>query len=461
MKYDKEATARLAELMYWTVRRDCRSKNDYCLIGKFWRQRKPKTYNEIISGIATALNEGADPNPIPGKSLLAVLCTCPVQGSKTLIKCIETAVALGTDVQTPLVYTCKLPRSGQDDMEPNRYSRVLSPIHDMIFPCEYDESVRRTNAIFSKMPDIDIQSIFCPRPPVGTNGICIVEPLLCSHVSHCDLGFLMRHVENVKSETIKKTIVNVAIEICDGTHTYTHDEARAWALRNGMSPKNCSRLGKTPMEMLLNRADNPLMFTYPELPGELKSLLENMADATVETHDGLTLYGLACANGVANVLASGVLGVDLSTEFSHRDKLNRLLPAHIMGKIDPYTPSDLDICIVRTMLSEYAKCRNLDEHDRAEITEVLSHAMAQAATRSNANSAALVEMLLDAGADPCYALPGELPTWQRAVMDYGDHPISNMLIRKIPNPTDEMREWAAHYGIEYVPEGPQETEVER
>lgn len=70
-------------------------------------------------------------------------------------------------------------------------------------------------------------------------------------------------------------------------------------------------------------------------------------------------------------------------------------------------------------------------------------------------------MLLDAGAAPDYALPGELPTWQRAMLNYGDHPISNMLIQKIPNPTDEMREWAAHYGIEYVPEGPQETEVER
>lgn len=49
----------------------------------------------------------------------------------------------------------------------------------------------------------------------------------------------------------------------------------------------------------------------------------------------------------------------------------------------------------------------------------------------------------------------------KTILTFGDGPISNLLVKNVPDPTGEVREWAAHYGIECVPEEPQETEVER
>ena len=456
--YNEKATDWLADLIRPIFCPKDRAKIDYDGIEKLWTYHPGVSHQQTILNIATALDDGADPNPIPGKSLLAVLCLCPLEGSKELITCIQTAVALGADVKTPLIYDCAGARNHMRD----GYSIVDSPISGMFQYVSPKEAASRMDALFSQMPDADIQSIFCPCPPSGMNGICIIEPLLCNNIELDNFRALMKHVEKIKSPAIRKTIVDASIEVSDGMRTYVRDEAYAWALRNRVDPAIRSRLGYTPMHeciRLVRDSYSPDRFSI--LPTLLEQLSKNMANAAARNTDGLTPYGLACTIGIADRFPPSIFGSDPSNEFSFRDRAGRLLPIHILDEINPYDPSGLDIHIMRAMLSEYSKCRNLDEHDRAEITDVLSHVMAQTATRSNANCAALVEMLLDAGADPCYALPGELPTWQRAVIDYGDHPISNMLIQNVPDPDGEVREWATHYGVEYLPEKQQETEMER
>lgn len=458
MMYNEKATDWLADSIRPIFCPKDRTKVDYDGIEKLWTYHPRASHQQTILDIATALDDGADPNPIPGKSLLAVLCLCPLEGSKELIACIRTAVALGADVKTPLIYD----RAGAQNHMDNGYSIVDSPISGMFQCVNPKEAASRMDALFSQMPDADIQSIFCPCPPSGTNKICIIEPLLCNDVSFDNFKALMKHVEKIKSPAIRKTIVDASIEISDGMRTYVRDETYAWALRNRVDPAIRFRLGYTPMHECIRLVrDSYSSDRFLILPTLLEQLSKNMANAAARNTDGLTPYGLACTLGIADRFPPSIFGSDPSNEFSFRDRAGRLLPTHILDEINPYDPSDLDICIVRAMLSEYVKCHNLEKHDKAEITDVLSHAMAQAATRSNANSAALVEMLLDAGADPNYALPGELPLWQKTMLTFGDNPISNLLVKNVPDPTGEVREWAAHYGIECDVAEPQEIEMER
>lgn len=467
MKYDKEETNRLANLMRQTVYPDCDAAVDYDEIGKLWCSGIAKEFwRKLVSDMTTALECGANPNPIPGKSLLAVLCTCPLEKSKELIECIKIAIALGTDVKMPLQYDCVL-RNRKSGMDCDSYTIVKSPLSDMSSSCIGNkEFEKRVNTIFSKMSSVDMQSVLCPVSPSGTNKIYVVEPLLCECWRGGHFDVLMKHVEKVKDPVIRKSIVDASIEVSDGTRTYAHDETHAWALRNGVDSLLRLQLGNTAAHTRVMAWDTP---SVPEdlkkerVSEYLKRLVESGADLVVKNINGLTPYGMACIVGLKDVLASGVFGPDPSNEFSNRDRLGMLLPARILNGMDSRNINERNLNAAETMLSEYGKCRHLEDRVRTEITETLSYAVAKIASHDvkSQDALALVQNLLGAGADPCYSLPGELPLWQKTMLTFGDNPISNLLVKNVPDPDGTVREWAAHYGIEYVPEKQQETEMER
>jgi len=474
MKYDKEETNRLANLMRQTVHPDCDTAVDYDEIGKSWRSGIAREFwKKLVSDMTMALERGADPNPIPGKSLLAVLYTCPLEKSKELIECIKTAIALGTNVKTPLQYDC-VPQNYKSGMDRDGYTIIRSPLSETSSVYIRDEEFeRRINAIFSKMSDVDMQSVLCPVPPSGANKVCVVEPLLCEGWGGTRFDMLMKHVEKIKNPAIRESIVNAPIEVSDGTRTFAFDETHAWALRNKVDFTLYPRLGNTAAHtrIITSNSDTsvPEHLKKEIVLGFLKKLAECGADLTVKNTNGLTPYGMACIKGLKNVLASGLFDPDPSSEFSNRDRLGMLLPAFVLNNMDTRDINEQNLNAVETMLSEYKKCRHLDDRFQTEITETLSYTVARIALHNikamrnvkTSDVLALVQKLFDAGADPNYALPGELPLWQKTMLTFGDSPISNLLVKNVPDPTGTVREWAAHYGIEYVSEEPQETEVKR
>ena len=462
MAYDPKATKRLADLMLETIRPNPQSTVDPEYIGKSWSNKIEKQQAQrIISDIKTALEDRADPNPIPNKSLLAVLCSCPFDKLNELSECIALSIKRGVDVTTPLVYEYGLPR--YDEQEKLKTLVVRSPITFMFDRVNYDEAAVRMNAIFSKIKDSDVQSLFCPRLLLSKDEpeqVHIVEPLLCSHLEYANCEALLSHLEKVQDPDVKNSIVNAKVELRNGEWAYNPDATYAWYVKNGLKnpfhDSTRSWIGNTAIHEYMEYA---IEDDYPNLPVLLKRFQALGADMTIQNVAGLTPYGIACSKGIESVLSSDVFKPDRSEEFSHRDCLDRLLPTRVLNSISLLDMNYHSFDKAQMLLNEYKNCKKIDVDDKVEINDVLSSTLAKTASLDLYNTylCSLIFSLLNAGADVRYALPGELPTWQKFVMIHGDTPITRDVVSSLSDRTVEETEWAKQLGVEV----PMEQYLER
>ena len=91
MKYDDEATLALLDAMERLTR--------LTEHGKKFGHSPEEIYNtvSVLHSISSALEDGANPNPIENVSLVGELCRCPLDGRVELSQTIKLAVAFGAD----------------------------------------------------------------------------------------------------------------------------------------------------------------------------------------------------------------------------------------------------------------------------------------------------------------------------------------------------------------------------
>ena len=167
---------------------------------------------------------------------------------------------------------------------------------------------------------------------------------------------------------------------------------------------------------------------------------------------GLTPYGMACACGKLSALSSEFLDVkDRLAEFSglSRDYMGRLLLTRILHDCLSSDSKKL-YNKTRRLLLGYASCRDIPAKFRPEMTAVFSDTLARIVSRYVPShfQNSLIAPLLDAGADPCYALPGMFPTWKKAVLTYDiDAPELKEILARTPSLPDADMRWLKEHGI--------------
>ena len=95
MKYDDEATLELLDAMERLKR--------LTEHGKKFGHSPEEIYNavSVLHSISSALEDGANPNPIENVSLIGELCRCPLDGRVEPSQTIKLAVAFGADLSIP------------------------------------------------------------------------------------------------------------------------------------------------------------------------------------------------------------------------------------------------------------------------------------------------------------------------------------------------------------------------
>ena len=450
------ATYALAELMKQTVG----GRENADELGFRWSNVEDA--KRILYGIEVKLSMGADPNPIPGKSLLAVLCAFPWEGSDVLLRTIRAAVALGADTKIPL--TKAVPLLDRSVMETNRHefcvkadcqevSSFAAPLFTAARNRELpvEEIRKRLFAVLSidedRISQRRLEDMFMPRP-TGGGDYSIVRPLLCGCSDRRYFDILLSLLEKYIDRTRVSVIVNDYVALFHKGKEMSKDNAFRWlAGRVGPDSLLWGDIGNTPLHTCIRDLGVGLGET-------VQRLRNNGAMSTPWTRNlyELTPYGMACACGKLDALASEFSNPeDRANEFADlsRDCMDRLLLTHVLH--DCLSSISKKLCDhARRLLSEYLRCESIPAEIRSEMTAVFSDTLARIVSRDAPSrfQKGLIAPLLEAGADPCYALPGMLPTWKKAVLTYGiDAPELREILCRTPALSDADMRWVEKRGI--------------
>lgn len=252
MDYDDKATERLQRAMELSAG----PRWGQSRIGQFWDPHiSTSEMRKILKSMLKALEDGADPNPIPDRSLLAVLCACPLGNSKALLDGIKMAVAAGVDISTPLFGIKYL------DGGPIRCRTVWSPLKPLLHTrfLQSEDTICRFNAAFSGMKREQLQEVFVPRVRRSAEMDIVVEqPLLCSFSRMTGfniLSFLLDFAEKHFSRAVLNTIVNEPIRVTKDGAPFDIQEL----CRQDKSYEIVDTVGNTPLHHLfLTFGDRPL-----------------------------------------------------------------------------------------------------------------------------------------------------------------------------------------------------------
>ena len=167
IKYDDEATLELLDAMERLKR--------LTEHGKKFSHSPEEIYNavSVLHSISSALEDGANPNPIENVSLVGELCRCPLDGRAEPSQTIKLAVAFGADLSIPdlTVQANELP------------AVVRSPIASMLeIGLSEEELRRRLDAVLTDIKPNTLLKLMRPVPVHGTQAVSSF--LCCTTASH-------------------------------------------------------------------------------------------------------------------------------------------------------------------------------------------------------------------------------------------------------------------------------------
>lgn len=435
-KFDKCATKALADLMVKTVG-DQKNISD---LGFQWTNKEEAV--QILEGIRDKLLDGANPNAIPGKSLLAVLCAYPYEDSPLLLQTIGLALSKGADLKTPLK---------RIDIGVG-YTEIFSPVMALfLMPLSAGEIHKRLYALISpegrvyKQHLMDILTPKVNEEFQQTDTYVAVHPLLCclSNAQHYDLilSFMETYLDSLK----RSELVRDSISLFHHGKRLLSDDAFLWLCKRARpSSPVWEFMGNTPLHSCIKNVE----FGTP-LARVVQRLMDNGAVLTPITRNvwGFTPYGMACVYGKLKVLKKEPFGDrDRSEEFSDlsRDRMGRLLLTRTLHSClflgDERDPSNKEYIerAVRLLL-EYSQCENMPEYTQEETVGILSDVLARIIAKDMISPLLekLIIPLLEAGAKPGYTLSGLLPTWKIATLKYGsDSAILKEMRKRMPDLSD-------------------------
>lgn len=190
-------------------------------------------------------------------------------------------------------------------------------------------------------------------------------------------------------------------------------------------------LGETVLHVVVRR------FKDDTLPSRFVSeVLANGANPFIVNSDGLTPYGLACELGCMELVRDPYrlhAGKDphVESEFTFSDVRNRILLARLTERMErvftvqwQYTLSDVGD-LMKNVLEVYKSVEHKtgsywEEENRLVLSQALARlVMYGSGTGYVKEIPRLVKILLGAGADPRYALPGHGWAWYEAALNCG------------------------------------------
>ena len=455
MKYDDEATLALLDAMERLKR--------LTEHGKKFGHSPEEIYNavSVLHSISSALEDGANPNPIENVSLVGELCRCPLDGRVEPSQTIKLAVAFGADLSIPdlTVQANELP------------AVVRSPIASMLeIGFSEEELRRRLDAVLTDIKPNTLLKLMRPVPVPWDAG-CIAVPLLYDCLAYEDkkggrrqetfFNTVMDAAMRLFPAAGLSRVVNASVSVYVNGALFSPDNLMTqvmWKRRHGVQGGEKSieplihALWSTPLHALA--ASRTISFS--QLESISGRLVRCGADPSVPNRQGLTPWGVACCMNLPLAshpewLMRDAKPEDIALEFSFRDRAGRLLLTRMLDGIRSadrrISVGDLD-CNYESVVEGippfdaagklYKKCEPfLNLSDRDEHLQVFSAALPFAVEGKHAG---LAEMLLDLGADPRYTEPGHNPTWEMAVLQWGDRgPVPSMLERMEMTPLELKR----------------------
>ena len=190
-------------------------------------------------------------------------------------------------------------------------------------------------------------------------------------------------------------------------------------------------LGETALHVVVRRfKDNTVPSRF------ISELLGNGANPFIVNSNGLTPYGLACELGCMELVRDPYqlhVGKDphVESEFTFPDVRNRILLARLAERMErvftvqwQYNLSDVGD-LMKNVLEVYKSVEHRtggywEEENRLVLSQALARlVMYGSGTGYVKEIPRLVEILLGAGADPRYALPGHGGAWYEAALNCG------------------------------------------